>query len=152
LAPDFTGGKAMRYRIASAACAHALAALMGAVIMSDVVADEKKEEPKEFRRGDITYDERVVVKEWDAQGKKYLRPVEGVWATRVDTKKGLMFRVLGTTKPDADLTKRPGVFRVRAPKDSVIIDAAGNEYTVTEAEGDNDSCFVKLTKAAPAKP
>jgi hypothetical protein len=118
-------------------------------------AQEKKtEEPTEFKHGGFVFDERVTVKQWDKQQKKFLKPVDDVWANRTDTKeKGLLINVYGTTKPGADLTKQPGVFKVYPKVGAVIIDKAGNEYEVVETEAsDPTGCWVKLVKAAPKKP
>jgi hypothetical protein len=134
-------------------CMMAMAFTLGAIAMNEVEADQK-DEPKEFKSGDTTYNERITLKPWEprrAGGAGFLKTVENVWAVRVDSPKGLYFRVLGTTRPGADLEKHPGVFTTPVKKNSVIIDAAGNEYLVTESEGDIVA-WVKLTKAAPKKP
>lgn len=110
------------------------------------------QEPTEFKFEGTVFNERVTVKQFKARQKEFLKPVAGVWAVRKDTKeKGLMFHIVGTTKPGADLTKQPGVFRVGAEPGSILTDAAGNEYTVAESEGNDDVLWVKLTKEAPKK-
>ena len=117
--------------------------------MSEAVA----EEPTEFKTPTFTFDERVQVKEWDAQLKVFRKPFEKVWACRKETKKGLLFHVYGTTRPGADLAKSPGVFFVHPKAGSVITDASGTEYEVESTEGSNPTaCWVRLTKAAPKKP
>lgn len=123
-------------------------------------AQEKKEA---FLRYDKTdYTERVTIKRIKPGTKdEFFDPVKGVWAARRDVKgKGLMFHVLGTTKPDADLnpdldkdlTTRARVMIVIPGAGSVLTDNDGNEYVITEAEGESPAkCWVKLTKAAPKK-
>jgi hypothetical protein len=136
-----------------------LAFLCGSAVMSEVAtADEPKQEPKkaeatEFKFEDIVFNERVRVKQWVGRQKEFLKPVENVWAMRKDVpKKGLVFHIIGTTKPGADLEKNPGLLRLHVEKGSIITDAAGNEYMVTESEGDANVLWVKLTKAAPKNP
>jgi hypothetical protein len=121
---------------------------LGALAMSQTApAQEKKAET--FTFDGVTYTERVAVKQWISMQKGFLNPVQGVWANRVEVKdKGLAFRLLGKTKPGADLSKTRSIFRVSAEKGSVITDAAGNEYVATGAEG-SDFLWVALTKEAP---
>lgn len=133
-----------------------LAAILGVADMATKTKKAKAQEPQKsepptFKHGGYVLNERVTVKEWDAQEKKFLKPHDGVWALRKEVKdKGLMMIVYGKTKPDADLTKNPGVFRVHPPKGSIITDTAGAEYEVIDKEGD-ETCWVKLIKAAPKK-
>lgn len=104
-------------------------------------ADEKKEEPKELVEGGRTFNEKVSVKQWDKQGKKFLNPVHDLWACRRDTKDGLMF----------DLKTRAG--NSFPFKGSVIIDKEGNEFTVMDDMSAPFALIVKLTKKAePKKP
>ena len=109
--------------------------------MSDTaVADEpKKDEPKTLTENNRTYDEKVTLRALNPNKKEFMRDWPNHWAVRRDTKKGLLF----------DLRQVPGM--PEAIKGSVIIDAAGNEYEVTEAEAPPHALFVKLKKAAPKK-
>jgi hypothetical protein len=124
------------------------ALLFGAITMSDVATadekEEKKEEKKTHTEGGFTFDEKVTVKVWDEQGKKFLNPVGNLWAVRKERKDAgrtvLVFAVLGNASNTL-------------PTDgSLIIDKAGNEYVVTENGGNYFGLIVKLQKAAPKKP
>jgi hypothetical protein len=115
------------------------ALLFGAVTMSTATADEKEEKKTHTEMG-FTFDEKVTVKVWDKQGKKFLNPVENIWAVRKDTNLGLTFAVHAHTNNTVPTN------------DSLIIDAAGNEYVVVEGGGTYFGLRVKLQKAAPKKP
>ncbi len=100
----------------------------------------KKDEPKELKEGDRTYTEKVTLRAYLPNQKVYMKAMPGLWALRKDTEDGLMFDIRGIpVLPDA-------------VKDSIIIDAAGNEYTIWRAYGPPNGLFVKLTKEAPKKP
>jgi hypothetical protein len=127
---------------------------LGVTMAKRTAAQEKKaQEPTEFVFEGTTFNERVTVKRKKPATKtdEFFDPVKDVWAVRKTVpQKGLMFMVAGTTRPGADLAKDPGFFRIEPGVGSVLTDAAGNEYTVTEVDG--FARWVKLTKAAPKKP
>lgn len=112
--------------------------------MSDTaVADEpKKEEPKELKTPDHTFNERVTTKVWVEQGKQsgFQTPAKNVWALRREVKDlqdggkvKLQFIIHDGGNPNAFVGKK-----------SVIIDKDGNEYEC--AEGAERVWFVKPLK------
>lgn len=103
-------------------------------------AADEKEEKKEHKDMGYTFNEKVTVKVWDEQGKKFLNPVDNIWAVRKDTKEGIVFAVNANTS------------NTLPTKGSLITDKAGNEYLVTKSDGTYYGLLVKLQKAAPKKP
>jgi hypothetical protein len=97
-----------------------------------------KVEPKELKEGDIVYNEKVSVRKYDTFSKALLDPVPNVWAVRSQKPAGLIFRVRAT----AD--------NAHPSNGSLIIDAAGNEYTVDDVSGAN-LVLVKQTKTVEPK-
>jgi hypothetical protein len=104
--------------------------LTGALAMSDTATGGDKKETKV----------KITVRSWDAQGKKFLNPKEGVDARRVETKDVLMFFVpvkqaIGTGQPHAL---------------SEITDADGTVYTVKNGSSTGQGEYLAVVEQKPA--
>lgn len=104
--------------------------------MSDqAVADEKKE--KEFGplpKGELTFPEKVTLKRWSAEGKKFLDTREGVAACRFSGAKEQKSFYL-KQKDAGGVAIRPG---------SEVIDADGNVYVVTDSPQSAEAHLVRV--------